>query len=315
MPRRSIWPLPFSRRARGPHAWAALAGLIALLVAGCGGPTALAPAPRPAEAEAATAGLPVSTLPRLGGNLTVFAAASLTDAFTEVGKQLERANPGSRVLFNFAGSPTLRTQLAQGARADVFATADEINMRGAQQDGSIAGVPQIFARNRLVVIVPIRNAARITSMQDLARSGIKLVLADHTVPVGNYARESLTRMSQDPAFGTDFARRVLANVVSNETNVKQVVAKVQLGEADAGIVYVSDITAAVRPAVTVIDIPDAYNVIARYPVAVVKDAPNPSGAQAFIDYLLSPAGQAVLARYGFVAASAAGPATPESPHG
>jgi molybdate transport system substrate-binding protein len=243
-------------------------------------------------------------VPRLQGPLTVFTAASLTEAFQEIAATLEQGNPGTKVTFNFAGSPTLRTQLAQGARADVFASADEPNMQGAQQDGTIAGEARMFARNLLVVIMPAPNPAGIATLQDLAQSGLKLVLTRKEVPVGNYARQSLDKMSQDAAFGRDFATRVLANLVSEETNVKQVVTKVQLGEADAGIVYASDVTPAVRGVLQVLPIPEPLNVVARYPIAVVKDAANAAGARTFIEYVLSPAGQAILTRHGFLAAGA-----------
>lgn len=241
----------------------------------------------------------------MSGNLTIFAASSLTAAFNDMAKQIEAANPGTKLSLNFGGSPTLRTQLDQGAKADLFASADEPNMQGAQQDGTIAGQPRIFAQNRLVLIVPAKNSAGITTLQDLAKPGIKLVLAQQDVPVGNYARQSLTKMGQDASFPTGFTDKVLKNVVSNETNVKQVVAKVQLGEADAGIVYTTDVTPDVRSAVKQIAIPDALNVIARYPIAQVKGAANAAGAQGFIDYLVSPAGQAVLAKYGFLPAGRA----------
>jgi molybdate transport system substrate-binding protein len=239
-------------------------------------------------------------VPRIQGELTIFTAASLTDAFKEMGANLEQANPGTKVIFNFAGSPTLRTQLAQGARADVFASADEPNMQGAQKEGTIASEPQLFVRNQLVAIVPAANTAQVLRLQDLAKPGIKLVLTNKEVPVGNYSRQALTKMGQDAAFGPEFVTRVLANLVSEETNVKQVVAKVQLGEADAGIVYSSDVTPAVREAVQVLVIPETFSVIARYPIAVVREAPNAAGARAFIDYVLSPAGQAILTKHGFL---------------
>jgi molybdate transport system substrate-binding protein len=240
--------------------------------------------------------------PRVQGALTIFAAASLTDAFKDMATEIEPANPGTKLTFNFAGSPTLRTQLAQGARADVFASADEPTMAGAQQDGTIVGPPQIFARNVLVVVVPAKNPAGIQTLQDLAKPNLKLVLTNKDVPVGNYARQALEKMSQDPAFGPEFSKRVLANLVSEETNVRQVAAKVQLGEADAGIVYATDVTPAIRDAVRVIQIPPAFNVIARYPIAVVKGAQNEVGGRAFITYVLSPAGQAILTRHGFLPA-------------
>jgi molybdate transport system substrate-binding protein len=247
-------------------------------------------------------GATASEMPRIQGELTIFTAASLTDAFKEMAAQIEQANPGTKLTFNFAGSPTLRTQLAQGARADVFASADEPNMYGAEKDGTISGEPQIFARNLLVVVVPAHNPAGIKTLQDLAKPKLKLVLASKDVPVGNYSRQALDKMSQDPAFGNDFAKRVLANLVSEETNVKQVASKVQLGEADAGIVYSTDVTPATRSAVQVINIPPEFNVIAKYPIAVVKGARNESGARAFIKYVLSPAGQAILTRHGFLVA-------------
>jgi molybdate transport system substrate-binding protein len=247
-------------------------------------------------------GATASEMPRMQGELTIFTAASLTDAFKEMAAQIEQANPGTKLTFNFAGSPTLRTQLAQGARADVFASADEPNMYGAEKDGTISGEPQIFARNQLVVVVPANNPAGIKTLQDLAKPKLKLVLASKDVPVGNYSRQALDKMSQDPAFGNDFAKHVLANLVSEETNVKQVASKVQLGEADAGIVYSTDVTQAIRPSVRVIDIPAEFNVIAKYPIAAVKGARNESGARAFIDYVLSPAGQAILTRHGFLVA-------------
>jgi molybdate transport system substrate-binding protein len=239
-------------------------------------------------------------VPRLQGQLTIFTAASLTEAFKEMGANIEQANPGTKVIFNFAGSPTLRTQLAQGARADVFASADEPNMQGAQKEGTIASEPHLFVRNQLVAIVPAANPAQVMRLQDLAKPGVKLVLTNKEVPVGNYARQVLAKMNQDAAFGSEFMTRVLANLVSEETNVKQVVAKVQLGEAHAGIVYSSDVTPAVRGAVQVLAIPEPLNVIAHYPIAVVRDAPNAAGARAFIDYVLSPAGQAILTKHGFL---------------
>jgi molybdate transport system substrate-binding protein len=242
---------------------------------------------------------PGAGISHLRGTLTVFAAASMTDAFREMGTLWQQANPGCTVAFNFGGSPTLRTQLAQGAHADVFASADKPTMEGAQKDGSIDATPSIFAQNKLTVIVPAANPAGITTLRDLAKPGVKLDLAEPTVPVGNYARQAFTTMGRDPSFGSDFVAAVANNVVSNESDVKQVVAKVQLGEADAGVVYQTDVTAPVRSAVKLIIIPDRFNVIAQYPIAVVKGAPNADGAQAFITFVLSPAGQAVLAKYGF----------------
>ena len=239
-------------------------------------------------------------VPRIQGQLTIFTAASLTEAFKEMGANIEQANPAPRSSSTLPARRRL-TQLAQGARADVFASADEPNMQGAQKEGTIASEPRLFVRNQLVAIVPAANPAQVMRLQDLAKPGVKLVLTNKEVPVGNYSRQALAKMSQDAAFGSEFTTRVLANLVSEETNVKQVVAKVQLGEADAGIVYSSDVTPAVRGAVQVLAIPEPFNVIAQYPIAVVRDAPNAAGARAFIDYVLSPAGQAILTKHGFLA--------------
>jgi molybdate transport system substrate-binding protein len=182
-------------------------------------------------------------------------------------------------------------------------------MTGAQQDGTIGGDPRIFAQNKLVVVVAQPMGNDIAKLQDLARPGLKLLLAQETVPVGNYARQALAKMSADPAFGADFSQKVMANVVSQESNVRQLVSKVQLGEADAGIAYSSDVTPTVRPQVKTLEIPDAFNVIARYPIAMVKGAANADGANGFISYVLSPPGQATLQKWGFIPVAPTGAAT------
>jgi molybdate transport system substrate-binding protein len=230
--------------------------------------------------------------------LIVFAAASLTDAFQELGNDFENANPGVSVQFNFTGSQIARMQIEQGANADIFASADHKNMDLLVSQNLIAGnTYQDFASNRLVVIMPRGNPASVQTLKDLARPGLKLILADASVPAGNYAHQALSKMSENPNFGTDFMTKVLANAVSNETDVRQVVTKVELGEADAGIVYVSDAVA--TPDLVTISIPDKYNVIAKYPFAILTNAPNPKLAVAFVSYILSPAGQAVLSKWGF----------------
>ena len=235
-------------------------------------------------------------------HVSVDAAASLSDAFNEMADSLRQRDPRLRIDFNFAGSQVLALQLSQGAAADVFASADERWMQIARDSGLIEGTPHRFARNRLVVIVPQGNPAHIARLQDLARSGVKLVLAADAVPAGRYAREALFRLSWRAGFPSDYGRRVLANVVSYEENVRSVVAKVQLGEADAGFVYASDVTPAVAGAVRRFDLPVSANVVARYPIALVHNAGNRVAAKAFIAFVLSPAGQAVLVKHGFLAA-------------
>jgi molybdate transport system substrate-binding protein len=259
--------------------------LLALILTACGSSAVGGGLPSPKQA-----GSPGD------GTLVVFAAASLTEAFKEIGTAFEAANPGTSVTFNFAGSQTLRTQIEEGAPADVYASANTDQMDVLVADGMISrDAPRIFLSNQLVVILPPRDPGRVSGLRDLGRAGLKLDLAAPDVPVGSYARQSLEKMNE--TFGSDFEARVLANVVSEEDNVKQVVTKVQLGEADAGIVYVSDAMAA--PDVGRIAIPADLNVIARYPIARLGHAGNPALAQAFINYVLSEEGQAILAKWGF----------------
>jgi molybdate transport system substrate-binding protein len=230
--------------------------------------------------------------------LTVFAAASLTQAFGEIGNAFKAANPEVNLTFNFAGSQTLVTQIQQGAPADIFASASGTNMDTVVTGGFVdKASSQIFLTNKLVVILPPSNPANVSSLQDLSKSGLKLILADATVPVGKYARQAIVNMSKDPAFGADFNTKVLANVVSNETDVKQVVSKVSLGEADAGIAYISDSIAA--PDLKTIEIPDTLNIIAKYPIAPLLRSANADLAAQFIAYVLSPDGQATLKKWGF----------------
>lgn len=228
--------------------------------------------------------------------IVIFAAASLTDAFTEIGKAFDAAHPGVTTTFNFAGSQALRTQIEEGAPADIFAPANSKEMDALVTDGFIAkDAPQIFLTNKLLVIVPANNPAALEKIEDLAKPELKLVLAAEEVPVGKYARQALTIM--DAAFGNDFKNKALANVVSNEDNVRQVVSKVQLGEADAGMVYASDAVAA--PDLKSIAIPAELNVVAEYPIAPLIQSANPDLAAKFIEYALSADGQAILAKWGF----------------
>ncbi len=228
--------------------------------------------------------------------LTVYAAASLTDAFTEIGAAFEAADPNVTVAFNFGGSQNLRTQIEQGAPADIFASANLKEMDALIAQSLIAdGVSQIFLTNQLAVTLPQNNPGNIVSLEDLGKPGIKLVLAAEEVPAGKYARQVLENLNEQ--FGADFSGRVLANLVSNEDNIRQALAKVQLGEADASIVYVSD--AMTAPELKAIEIPAGFNVTAEYPIASLANSTNAETAQAFIDFVLSPEGQTILERWGF----------------
>jgi molybdate transport system substrate-binding protein len=262
----------------------------------------LAPASPTTESSPAASPEPQEAVafPDEGGSLTVFAAASLTDAFDELKSDLEEQNPGLTITYNFAGSQALVTQLSEGAEADVVALASTGQMTNAVEAGVIDGSASIFARNILTVVVPADNPAGISTPADLGKEDIKLVLAAPEVPAGQYARESFCLMGQNVAtYGEGFVDKVADNVVSEEENVRAVLTKVQIGEADAGVVYVTDVTADVASDVTPIAIPDEVNVVASYPVAAVQGGQSEL-AQAFISYLLGPEGQAVLQSYGFL---------------
>lgn len=233
--------------------------------------------------------------------LTVFAAVSLTEAFTELGKQFEATHPGVKVLFNFAGSQQLVQQLAQGAPADIFASANMRQMDEAVASGRVpAGSSRLFAENRLVVVFPDDNPAGVASLHDLAKPGLKLVLAAPAVPVGAYTLYFLEKASATVGYGATYSPTVLSNVVSYEANVRGVLSKIMLGEADAGVVYLSDVMAQTADAVSSLEIPDELNMVARYPIAPLLDARRPELAQAFIALVLSPEGQAVLVEHGFL---------------
>ena len=277
---------------RQPLPWLILCILV-LVFGGCSGGS-----PQPPGGTVATGEPGVAT--GVSGELVVFAASSLTDAFNEIGQVFTRANPQARVRFNFAASTALRTQLEQGARAGVYASADQTQMDLAKKAGVIGGEDRVFAKNKLVVIFPSDNPAGIITIADLAKPGLRLVLTDRNVPIGGYARTTLDQLSADPGLGSNFSQRVLANLRSEEANVRAVVTKVQLGEADAAIVYASDVTPAVAGAVRTLTIPDSFNTIATYPIAVVEDASNLEAARAFIQFVRSPAGQAVLKKWNFV---------------
>ncbi len=238
-------------------------------------------------------------------DLNVFAAASLTGPFGEIGKLFESNHPGVQVVLNFAGSQQLAQQINQGAPADVFASANNAQMKTVVQAGEIlSSAQQIFAENRLVVIYPQNNPAGLKELKDLANPGLKLVFAAKDVPVGQYSLDFLHKTAADPALGSTYRAGVLENVVSYEDNVKAILAKVVLGEADAGIVYASDISGEDENKVGRLDIPDALNVIATYPIAPVKTSQHSQLAQAFIDLVLSSEGQDILAKFNFIPVAA-----------
>src|SRR5918992_804312 len=246
---------------------AAVLALAALLLAACGG------GDEPAGGSAAPP-----------AEIRGFAAASLTAAFNELGPRFTAANGGTRVTFNFAGSQALATQIRQGAPADVFASADVPNMDKVED---LVGDPRVFASNRLAIVVEQGNPKGVRTLDDLASSDLKVVLAAPDVPAGKYAAQVLERAG------------VTVKPVSQEDNVKSVVTKVSLGEADAGIVYVTDVTAG-GDRVEGVEIPTEQNVTASYPIATVTASEAQDEARAFVDLVRSAEGQQVLKRHGFL---------------
>lgn len=223
--------------------------------------------------------------PGLSGSITVFAASSLNAAFTTIGADFEKSHPGTMVKFSFAGSSSLAAQIQEGALGDVFASADQTNMQKLIQAGLTAESPIVFADNDLEIVVGKGNPKHITSLNDLARSGLVVVLCAPAVPCGHYAAQALQKAG------------VSVKPASQEADVKSVLAKVALGEADAGIVYVTDVKAA-GDAVEGVAIPAALNVVAEYPVVILKDSQNRALARVFVSYVLT-GGRQTLARYGF----------------
>ncbi len=245
---------------------------VAMLAGGCAG------AARPRTSATAARGSV--------GSITVFAAASLTGAFTDIGAAFEAAHPGASVTFDFAGSSDLVAQINQGAPADVFASADAANMATLATAGNAAAAPVEFATNRMEIITAAGNPRHLTGLGDLAAHDLIVVLCAAPVPCGSYAERILAAAS------------VAVTPKSREANAKAVVTKVSSGEADAGIVFATDVRAA-GAAASGVEIPQAQNVVAAYPMAITKQSANPTGAQAFVDFVRSPAGRRILTDAGF----------------
>ena len=232
--------------------------------------------------------------------IVVFAAASLTDAFQEIVRDFETANTDIEVKLNFAGSQRLRSQLELGAKADIFASADEVHMVLAEQAGLISGGRHIFAKAPMAVIAA--NDSAVKTLEDMSSPGTKVVLAHESVPAGRYSRDLLHLLSSDESgLGPSYAERVLDNVVSNESSVKFVEQKVVLGQADAGIVYRPGMLAAVAGnGARQIPLPSfAAELKAEYPIAVVAGSAEMEIAGQFVSFVLSQPAQEVLTRHGF----------------
>lgn len=246
--------------------------LASVLLAGCGGPAASS------SSGASTA--------KLSGALTVFAAASLTDVFTGLGNRLKADNPGLDVRFNFAGSSALATQLSQGAPADVFASANEAQMKVVTDAGLAAADPAVFTENVLEIAVPKGNPGHVTGLADFARPDLTLAICAPEVPCGAAARKVFQ------------ATGITAVPDTEEEDVKAALTKVQLGEVDAALVYATDVQAA-GSEVAGIPFPEAEQAINEYPICTLKAAPNPEAARAFVDLVQSAEGQQALTAAGF----------------
>jgi len=241
-----------------------------------------------------------SILPASANNdtsLVIFAASSLTNVLTDLAGVFMQEYEAELIL-NFAGSSTLAAQIQNGAPADIFASANAAQMQNVIESGFIASeTVEVFAENDLVVIVPADNPAQITNPGDLQQEGLLLVLAAETVPIRSYADELLITLADD--YGDDFPAAVLDNLVSEETNVRQVVARIALGEADAGIVYRTDITPEIAAQIELVDVPPGTSPIAQYFIAPLQSAQQNTIARAFLDFVLSDAGGAILQKWGF----------------
>ncbi len=231
--------------------------------------------------------------------ISVFCAAGLTGAFSELGQIYENGSNVS-VVFNFDGAQVLRAQIENGAYADVFVSGsnkhmEELTAEGFMDNDSVS----TFARNWQAIIVPKNNPANILNLSDLARPGIKIVMGTKDLPITDITRQILDKISRDPAYGPQYKESVLANKISEETNINFIVSKVALGEADAAFAHKSEISSKYAEKVILIDIPERYNVKSDYTIGVVDRSRFPDLARGFIELVKSSQGRAVLERYGF----------------
>lgn len=262
-----------------PSRSAFLAPILAGVLAACAATTTTTPAPRPLE-------------------LTVFGAASLKGVLEQAKTAYEAANPGTTVTIATDSSAALATQIEQGAPADVFLSADTTHPNALADKGLAEGSPVTFARNELTIIVPADNRAGITTPADLATRGVRIIAAGDAVPITTYATRLVDNLAGAPGFPPDFAAAYAANVVSREDNVRALVAKIELGEGDAGIVYATDARASAT--LTTIAVPARANVRATYDGIVLKGSADVAAATAFLEWFAGPGGQAILAAFGFL---------------
>ena len=255
--------------------------------------------PGPEATSSAAAATPA---PVANEALVVFAAASLRDAFGSLKTEFSKTHANLELTFNFAGTQDLRAQLEHGAAVDVFASADRKNMNELETASRVSK-PVVFARNEPVIVVAKEHAGAVSGLADLAKLD-KLVIGVPDVPIGRYTAQILSNANK--TLGADFSSKVEKKIASRELDVRQVLAKVTLGEADAGIVYRTDANSA-KDKVAVVTIPADVNVVAEYPLAVVAAAPHPALAEEWMKFVLSPAGQELLGQAGFLPPAAPAP--------
>jgi molybdate transport system substrate-binding protein len=273
------------------HVYAFIA-LLLVLVVGCGSAQAPTATPAPKGASAAAPMAPAKNV-----TLKIFAPSSLTDAAKDITTAFESANPGVKLAIEFGHTPTQRVQLTQGAVGDVFVTASQKDMDDAITDQSVAaGKAKVFATNQLVVILSAQKATNVQKLEHLANPGVRLLVAVVDTPIGKVTLDSVEKM--DKQIGSGFKSKVMANIVSNESGVKPIVSKVKLGEADAGIVYVTDAVAA--PEVKTLSIPAELNMITQLNVAPLAKSLNAQEAAAFASFMVSSEGQTILKKWGFL---------------
>jgi molybdate transport system substrate-binding protein len=268
--------------------------VLALVLTACGGGATPTPS-APIQSAAASSTAPATAAP---GGLTIYAAASLKAVLAKVKTAYEAANPGTTLTISTDSSSALETKIEQGAPADVFLSADTTNPQKLIDKGLAIGSPTKVAGNRLTVIVPTANPAGIQTPADLARPGVKVIAAGDTVPITKYATTLVANLAKQAGYPADFVAKYTANIASKEDNVAAVVSKIELGEGDAGIVYVTDAKTSTK--VTTIAVPDAANVPATYSGVAVKASTTVAAAAAFLTWLAGPEGQAILASFGFL---------------
>ena len=278
---------------------AVLVAIVACIVAACSGGTSSSPSSPSAPPAAAPSSVPASATPAAAVDLTIYGAASLKGALEQARTVYEAANPGTTLTVSTDSSAALATQIEQGAPADVFLSADTKNPQALVDKGLTDGPAVNFAGNKLTMIVPIDNPAGITTPADLAKSGVKVIAAGNEVPITKYATQLVDNLAKEPGYPADFAAAYAANIVTKEDNARAVVAKLELGEGDAGIVYLTDAAASTK--VATVDVPDSANVLATYAGVVVKASENTAAARAFLTWLAGPDGQAILGSFGFLA--------------